>query len=435
MKNQQVVDYQGSRVAIIDGVRTPFARQSSELKALSAIDLGAHAVKTLLNRYDVKENEVDQIVFGQVIPKADAPNIAREIALICGMGDRVDAFSVSRACATSQQALICAVQNICSGSIESAIVGGADSASNLPFTWSAEMGLMALSLFRAKTLPQKLQILRNLKLSHLIPSPPPVAEFSTGLSMGQTAEQMAKTFAISRLAQDEYAHRSHILASNAWQDSLLCKQVEPIHPHPHQFHLTEDNVLRHSSQLSDYAKLRPVFDRHAGTVTAGNSSALTDGGAALFVVREDTAKAMNLPVLGYIRAYDFCAISVKKNMLLGPAYSIPRVLEKAGMSIKDIELMEMHEAFAAQVLANLACLSSDLFAQQQLGRSQAVGDIDPTLMNIQGGSLAYGHPFAATGARMITQLLYQLKRSGKGIGLVASCAAGGIGSSIILESE
>jgi len=430
------MNYQGQRIAIIDGIRTPFAKQASELKSLSAVDLGAFAIKSLMNRYNIQSNNIDMVVFGQVIPRSEAPNIAREVALIAGLGSHVDAFSVIRACATSQQAFVSAAQNILLGNGCSAIVGGADSASNIPFCWGTSIGRSAIDFYKAKLCLDKVKVIRQANLKQLIPFPPSISEFSTGFSMGQTAEQMAKTFAISRYDQDAFAHRSHTLAAKAWKNGKLEKQVATVYPKPYCSYLDHDNVLRDHSDLADYSKLRPIFDKRFGTVTAGNSTALTDGGGAIFIMREDRAKSQGLPILGYLRAYHFCSIDVKQNMLLGPAYAIPRALSSAGMSFNNIDVIEMHEAFSSQVLANLHCLSSTKFARECLHVDQpVVGDIDISKINHQGGSLAYGHPFAATGARLITQTLYQLKHRGGGIGLVSSCAAGGIGSAMILEAE
>lgn len=268
-----------------------------------------------------------------------------------------------------------------------------------------------------------------------MPVPPAVAEYSTGLSMGQTAEQMAKTHGISRAEQDALAHRSHTLASQAWKEGKIQDEVMTAFPEPYKKWISEDNNIRHDSTVEGYAKLRPAFDRQYGSVTAANSTPLTDGGAAVMLMREGKAKELGMEILGYIRGYAFSAIGVEKDMLMGPTYATAKVLENTGLELSDLTLIDMHEAFAAQALANVKMFASDKFAQENLGRSKAIGEIEMDKFNVLGGSIAYGHPFAATGARMMTQTLRELKRRGGGIALNTACAAGGLGAAMILEVE
>lgn len=253
--------------------------------------------------------------------------------------------------------------------------------------------------------------------------------------MGQTAEQMAKTHQISRQAQDEMAHRSHTLATQSWAEGKLADEVMVAHSEPYKGFIDKDNCIRENSELAGYAKLRPVFDRKHGSVTAANSTPLTDGAAAILLMREGRAKELGYEPLGYIRSYAFTAIDVWEDMLMGPSYATPLALERAGMTLADLDLIEMHEAFAAQALANMKMWSSDKFAKEKLGRDKAIGDIDMDKFNVMGGSLAYGHPFAATGARLITQTLNELKRRGGGVGLTTACAAGGLGAAMIVETD
>jgi acetyl-CoA acyltransferase len=268
-----------------------------------------------------------------------------------------------------------------------------------------------------------------------MPVPPAVAEYSTGLSMGQTAEQMAKTHGITRQEQDALAHRSHSLASQAWKEGKIKDEVMTAFPAPYKKYLAEDNNIRHDSTVEGYAKLRPAFDRQYGSVTAANATPLTDGGAAVMLMREGKAKELGLEVLGYIRGYAFSAIGVETDMLMGPTYATSQVLKNTGLELSDLTLIEMHEAFAAQVLANVKMFASDEFAQKNLGRDKAIGEIDMEKFNVLGSSIAYGHPFAATGARMMTQTLRELKRRGGGLALNTACAAGGLGAAMILEVE
>ncbi|POF49048.1 acetyl-CoA C-acyltransferase FadI [Vibrio vulnificus] len=435
MGKQEVKTRQGERVAIVAGLRTPFARQSTEFSQVPAVDLGKMVVSDLLARTDIDPKLIDQVVFGQVVQMPEAPNIAREIVLGTGMNIHTDAYSVTRACATSFQSAVNVAESIMAGAIDIGIAGGADSSSVLPIGVSKKLAASLLALSKTKTLGQKLKVLSGLGLKDLMPVPPAVAEYSTGLSMGQTAEQMAKTHGITRAEQDALAHRSHTLASQAWRDGKIAGEVMTAFPEPYKKWIAEDNNIRHDSTLEGYAKLRPAFDRQYGSVTAANSTPLTDGAAAVLLMREGRAKELGMEILGYIRGYAFSAIGVESDMLMGPCYATSKVLQNTGLALSDLTLIDMHEAFAAQALANVKMFASDKFAQENLGRSKAMGEIDMDKFNVLGGSIAYGHPFAATGARMMTQTLRELKRRGGGLALNTACAAGGLGAAMILEVE
>ncbi|WP_158144857.1 acetyl-CoA C-acyltransferase FadI [Vibrio metschnikovii] len=435
MGKQEVRTRSGERVAIVAGIRTPFARQSTEFAQVPAIDLGKMVVNELLTRTDIDPQLIEQLVFGQVVQMPEAPNIAREIVLGTGMNIHTDAYSVTRACATSFQSAVNVAESIMAGTIDIGIAGGADSSSVLPIGVSKKLAASLLALSKTKTLSQKFNVLKSLSVKDLMPVPPAVAEYSTGLSMGQTAEQMAKSHGISRADQDALAHRSHTLAAQAWNEGKIAGEVMTAFPEPYKKWLDKDNNVRFDSILEGYAKLRPAFDRQYGSVTAANSTPLTDGAAAILLMREGRAKELGLDILGYIRSYAFSAIGVEKDMLMGPSFATPLALERAGIELKDLTLIDMHEAFAAQTLANVKMFASDSFAQQYLGRSKAIGEIDMDKFNVLGGSIAYGHPFAATGARMITQTLRELQRRGGGLALNTACAAGGLGAAMILEVE
>ncbi|EHU5197981.1 TPA: acetyl-CoA C-acyltransferase FadI [Vibrio vulnificus] len=435
MGKQEVKTRQGERVAIVAGLRTPFARQSTEFSQVPAVDLGKMVVSDLLARTDIDPKLIDQVVFGQVVQMPEAPNIAREIVLGTGMNIHTDAYSVTRACATSFQSAVNVAESIMAGAIDIGIAGGADSSSVLPIGVSKKLAASLLALSKTKTLGQKLKVLSGLGLKDLMPVPPAVAEYSTGLSMGQTAEQMAKTHGITRAEQDALAHRSHTLASQAWRDGKIAGEVMTAFPEPYKKWIAEDNNIRHDSTLEGYTKLRPAFDRQYGSVTAANSTPLTDGAAAVLLMREGRAKELGMEILGYIRGYAFSAIGVESDMLMGPSYATSKVLQSTGLALSDLTLIDMHEAFAAQALANVKMFASDKFAQENLGRSKAMGEIDMDKFNVLGGSIAYGHPFAATGARMMTQTLRELKRRGGGLALNTACAAGGLGAAMILEVE
>nr|WP_129952283.1 acetyl-CoA C-acyltransferase FadI [Rahnella sp. RFA10(1/100)] len=429
-----LVTREGDRIAIVDGLRTPFAKQATAYHGIPAVDLGKMVVSELLAKSGIDPKDIDQLVFGQVVQMPEAPNIAREIVLGTGMDVSTDAYSVSRACATSFQAVANVAESIMSGMVQVGIAGGADSSSVLPIGVSKRLARALVDVNKARTLSQRLSIFSKLKLRDLLPVPPAVAEYSTGLRMGDTAEQMAKSHNISRVQQDELAHRSHTLAAQAWEQGYLTSQVMAAQVPPYREVLQKDNNIRLNSEISQYAKLRPAFDRKHGTVTAATSTPLTDGAAAVLMMSESRARELGLEPLGYLKSFAFAAIGVWEDMLLGPAYATPLALDRAGLMLDDLDLIDMHEAFAAQTLANIKMLASDEFAREKLGRSQAVGEIDWDKFNVLGGSLAYGHPFAATGARMITQTLHELRRRGGKYGLTTACAAGGLGAAMILEA-
>ncbi len=429
-----LVTREGDRIAIVDGLRTPFAKQATAYHGIPAVDLGKMVVSELLAKSGIDPKIIDQLVFGQVVQMPEAPNIAREIVLGTGMSVSTDAYSVSRACATSFQAVANVAESILSGTVGIGIAGGADSSSVLPIGVSKRLARTLVDVNKARTLSQRLALFSKLKFRDLLPVPPAVAEYSTGLRMGDTAEQMAKSHGITRQQQDELAHRSHSLAAQAWEKGYLDAQVMTAQVPPYREVLQQDNNIRLNSELAQYAKLRPAFDRRHGTVTAATSTPLTDGAAAVLMMSESRARELGLRPLGYLKSFAFAAIDVWEDMLLGPAYATPLALDRAGLTLDDMDLIDMHEAFAAQTLANIKMFASDTFAQEKLGRSHAIGEIDWDKFNVLGGSLAYGHPFAATGARMITQTLHELRRRGGRFGLTTACAAGGLGAAMILEA-
>lgn len=432
---QPLLTRQGERIAITHGLRTPFVRQASDFHGIPALELGRMVVSELLVRSELPVEVIDQLVFGQVIQMPEAPNIAREIVLSSGLSVHTDAYSVSRACATSFQAVANVAESLMAGTIDAGVAGGADSSSVLPIGVSKTLARALVDLNRARTVGKKLQILRRLRPRDLLPVPPAVAEYSTGLRMGDTAEQMAKTYGITREQQDALALRSHQRAAQAWQSGVLQQEVMPAFVPPWKAPVEQDNTIRFNASAADYARLRPAFDRRHGSVTAANSTPLTDGAAALILMREGRARELGITPLGYLRSYAFTAIDVQTDMLLGPAYASPLALDRAGVTLRDLTLIDMHEAFAAQTLANLKLFSDARFAREVLNRPQALGEVDDDRFNVLGGSIAYGHPFAATGARMIAQTLHELRRRGGGLGLVTACAAGGLGTAMVLEAE
>ena len=423
------------RVALVAGVRTPFARQLTAYQNLNAIELGIMATNELLARQDFDPKLVQRVVYGHVVALPEAPNIAREVVLGCGLDRRTDAYSVSRACATSFQSVASITLAIQSGEIDIGLAGGADSTSVLPIQVSKRLGAALVRLGKAKTLSQKLKLLRRIRLRDLAPVPPAIKDYTTNLGMGEIAEQMAKSHAISREAQDEFALRSHQKAQQAWDEGKLDDEVMTAYIPPLHDTLQRDNTIRADSSLQQLARLRPAFDRKYGTVTAANSTPLTDGAASVLIMRESRARELGYEPIATIRAYAFAALDPFVDGLMGPSYATPIALRRAGITLSDLALIEMHEAFAAQALANIKYWPDRTFARTVLGLDEAIGEVNMDIFNVLGGSIAYGHPFAATGARLIVQLANELRRRGGGLGLATACAAGGLGAAMVLEVD
>ncbi len=421
------------RVAIIAGVRTPFAKAGTTLKALSAIDLGKVAVTELVHRTDLDPASLDLLVFGTVIPSVLAPNIAREIALMPLLPKRLDAFSVSRACASANQAITDAADQIALGHADIAIAGGAESLSNVPILHSRGMSDALVAASKAKSLAGRMQALSRIRPRDFIPITPAIAEPTTGETMGQSAEKMAKLNGITREEQDALALASHQRAHAGTEDGRLRAEIVPtVLPPKYQEAMTSDNGIRADTTMEQLAALKPVFDRRYGTVTAGNASPLTDGGAAVLLMREDVAKALGHRPKAYIRSYAYAALDPGEQLLQAPVLAAPVALRRAGLTLKDIDLVEMHEAFAAQVLSNLRGFESREWAARA-GATAPVGTVDRARLNVMGGSVAIGHPFGATGARITTTLVNELDRRGGQFGLMTVCAAGGLGFAMVVE--
>ena len=424
------------RVAIVAGLRTPFAKQGTGLRSMSAASLGVAVVKELVARTEIAAREITLCVYGQVVPSLDWINIAREVVLGAGLPKDIDAFSVSRACATSIQALTDAACAIRAGEHDVAIVGGADSMSDMPLAVSRPLRDALLAAQKAKTLSAKIAAFAKVGGKDIVPPVPGFArEPTTGQLMGEAAEKMAMENGITRREQDEIAHRSHVNAARAWSDGTYAPEVMQLIAGPGSDAVTRDNVVRDDSTLASYAKLSPAFDRRHGTITAGNSSPLTDGASVLLLMRESRAKAHGFLPLGYLRSHAYAAVDPGWQLLMAPVFALPKALDRAGgLTLAQMDLVDIHEAFAAQVASNLQALSSKKFAQEKLGRSDAVGDVDPAKLNVNGGSIALGHPFAATGARMVLSTLRELKKRRQQFGLVSVCAAGGLGAVVVLEA-
>lgn len=424
----------GRRVALVAGVRTPFAKAGTTLRGLSAIELGKIAVTELVHRTNLDPTIVDLLVFGTVIPSVLAPNIAREIALMPLFPKNLQAWSVSRACASANQAITDAADQIVLGHADIAIAGGAESLSNVPILHSRGFSDALLAASKAKTLAQRLQALAKLRPKDLIPIIPAIAEPTTGETMGQSAEKMAKINGITRLAQDTFALASHQRAAQGTQDGRLTAEIAPVYiPSPRdEAVMTEDNGIRTDTSLEQLTALKPVFDRRYGSVTAGNASPLTDGGAAVLLMSEARARALGYEPIAFIRSYAYAAIDPGEQLLQAPVLAAPVALQRAGLRLRDMDVVEMHEAFAAQVLSNLRGFESQYWAERA-GFPEPVGTVDRSRLNVMGGSIAIGHPFGATGARITTTLANELVRRNGQFGLMTVCAAGGLGFAMVLE--
>jgi acetyl-CoA acyltransferase len=422
------------RVAIVSGCRTPFARAGTAYRDLTAVDLGKACVRELLERTEVDPASVETLVMGQVVPSIKAPNLAREVGLGVGLPKSVPAHTVNRACASANEAIAEVASEILLGHVDVGIAGGAESLSDVPILHSRGMARILMEAQRAKTLGGRVAAFAKVRPRDLVPDAPAIAEPSTGLTMGQSAEKMAQENGITREEQDEIALASHRNGWAATEDGRLPAESCTVHVPPlYESPVTADNLLRKATSLEALAALRPVFDRRYGSVTAGNSSPLTDGAAAVLLMSEERATADGYAPLAYVRAWAVAAVDPGGQLLMGPALAIPRALERARLELGDVDLIDMHEAFAAQVASNIQALESEIWAREKLGRTAAVGQVDRARLNVCGGSIALGHPFGATGARITTTLSNEMKRRDAEFGLVSLCAQGGMGFAMVLE--
>lgn len=425
----------GRRVAIVAGVRTPFARSGTALKDYTAIDLGRFAVGELVQRTALNGADVDLLVYGTVVQSVIAPNIAREVSLMPHFPKTLQAYTVSRACASANQAITDAADQIALGHAHVAIAGGSESLTQVPILHSRGMSDILVAASKAKSMSQRVATLARIRPRDFVPITPAIAEPSTGETMGQSADKMAKLNGITREAQDRFAVRSHQRAAAGLDDGRLMEEIVPV-PVPPRYEqmLTTDNGVRRDSSYEALSALKPVFDRQYGTVTAGNASPLTDGASAVLLMSEERARALGYTPLAYIRSYAYAAVDPGEQLLQAPALAAPIALQRAGLSLADVDLVEMHEAFAAQVLSNLQGLASKAWAERA-GFSTPVGEVDPDRLNVMGGSLSIGHPFGATGARILTTLCNELQRRDGQFGMLTVCAAGGMGHAMVVERD
>jgi acetyl-CoA C-acetyltransferase len=421
------------RVAVLGGIRIPFARANGVYIEHGNQDMLTAAMTALVDRFGLKGQQVGEVAAGAVIKHSRDWNLARECMLGSGLDPTTPAYDLQRACGTSLSAVAQLANRIALGEIDSAIAGGADSASDVPLSYSPKLQRIVLSLASGKTWGDKFSTIGSLRPRDLAPKAPGIAEPRTGLSMGQHCEEMAKEWSVGRREQDELALASHRNAAAAWQAGFFDDLVVEFND------LRKDNNVRGDTSLEKLSSLRTAFDPSpAGTLTAGNSSPLTDGAAAVLLSSEEWARSRGLEIQCFIShsetaAVDFVGIAgPKEGMLMAPAYAVPRMLDRAGLELQDFEIYEIHEAFAAQVLCTLKAWESEDFCRKKFNRAP-LGAIPREKLNPKGSSVALGHPFAATGARIVATLAKQLAQRGSGRGLISICAAGGMGVTAILE--
>jgi acetyl-CoA acyltransferase len=425
----------GRRAVVVAGMRTPFVKAFTDFTKLDTIALGVAAVNGLLKKSGLRHADIEAMIWGGVILPTTAPNLAREIALDVRLDPSCEGFTVTRACASGLQAITSAASAIERGDNDIMIAGGSDSTSNASITLPSKVvhAVAPLALGGKASAADYLGVLSQLMpISEILPRQPKIAERSTGEVMGESAERMAKRNEISRQAQDEFAVRSHHRAAAAIAAGRFDEEIVPVQT-PSGKWVHADGLVRADTSVERLAKLRPVFTKD-GTLTAGNSSALTDGAAAVLLMSEEKAKSLGLKPLAAIRSWSYVAVDPADQLLMGPALAIPKALDRAGITLKDADFIDMHEAFAAQVLSVLKMMASAPFARARLGRDSAVGEVDPAKLNVHGGSLALGHPFGATGARMVATMANELARTGKQTAVLGLCAAGGLGAAAVLEA-
>lgn len=422
-------------LAILDGVRTPFAKAFTDLQQVDAAEMGRVVVENVLKRTGLTPQEIDEVVFGNVAGPPDSANVARVIALRAGIPQDRIAHTVNRNCASGMESVLAGWHAIASKRAGTVIAGGTESMSNIPMLFHPDAASRWMQLARARSMTDKLRAVMSFRPRHF----KPVAGIElgltdpvSGLNMGQTAEVLAREFGISRGDQDEFAMQSHHRAEQTQKACFLSGEIVPVGGHAGQ-PFEKDNAIRYGQSMDQLAKLRPIFDRN-GTVTAGNSCPLTDGAACLVLSTCDRAKELSGSPLGYLTDYEIAGCDPRR-MGLGPVYAIAKLLARTGLSINDFDYVEINEAFAAQVLACQAALGSKSFAHEELGRCEAIGQIDPARLNTHGGAIALGHPVGTTGTRLILTLLRSLKRTGYRRGLASLCVGGGQGVAMILETE
>jgi len=423
------------RIVIAGGIRTPYVKAATVFKELTAVDLGRLVVSELIARTGMDPGVIDSVIMGNVAQPPEAMNIGRVISLYAGIPERVPGYTVHRNCASGIQSIISAAQAIETGEAEVVVAGGVESMSNIPFFLLKETTEILTKYQRARSLRDRITVLSAIRPRHFIPRIGlmlGLTDPTCRLNMGETAEVLARELAVSRQAQDQLALLSHQRAAQAHARGQFAEEIMAVYiPPGYEEALTFDNGIRQHQTMEQLSKLKPVFERKYGTVTAGNSSQITDGGAAVLVTTEKRAAKFGLEPLGIIEGHTFAGLAPKR-MGLGPSFSTSLLLEKTGIGMSDIGLIEMNEAFAAQIIANELVFADDGLSEHFLGR-KAMGAIDRSLMNVNGGAIAMGHPVGSSGTRLVLTLLLEMKRRGVDLGLATLCVGGGQGAAVLLR--
>ncbi|MDH4109799.1 MAG: acetyl-CoA C-acetyltransferase [Gammaproteobacteria bacterium] len=424
-------DGRSIRVGVVGGMRIPFCRAHSVYRKCSNQELMVAALEALVTKYDLRGQTLGDVALGAVIKHSRDWNLARECVIDSGLSLRTPGVDMQRACGTSVEAAVNIANKIALGQIEAGIAGGVDSVSDAPIVYSDPFRSILLDSYRGRSFLARVSPWFRLRPGHFKPEYPGVTEPRTGLSMGESMEITAKNWDVLREHQDQLALASHIKAAAAYDEGFYDDIVVPFQD------CEEDNNIRRDTSLEKLASLKPVFDRSQdGTMTAGNSTPLTDGAAAVLLASEEWADLKNLPLVAYLTHCKFAAVNFvnDEGLLMAPAYAVSEMLREANLSLQDFDFYEIHEAFAAQTIATLKAWQSEKFCRERLGRNQPMGPIDLNKLNVKGGSVAIGHPFAATGARIIGTMAKLLHQKGSGRGLISVCTAGGMGVSAIMEA-
>lgn len=421
------------KVVVVDGCRTPFLRSGSNYMDLMSYQLGQYAIKGLLTKTGLSPDVVDQVVMGTVISNVKTSNVARESAITAGIPNTTPCHTVTQACISANRAISSGCLEIMSGRADVVIAGGVDNTSDTPINFRKAMQKKLFKAQKLRGLGDSLKFLFSLRPGDFLPERPKVAEYSTNRVMGEDCDIMAARFQVSREAQDEYAVRSHKMAAQAHEDGHLSAEMCEVALPPMFKPIDKDNGIRGDTSLEKVKRLRPAFDRKFGTLTAANSSFLTDGAAAVLLMSEEKAKSLGLIPKAEIVDFVFTGQDLNEELLLGPTYAVSEILQRNNLSLDDFDVIEFHEAFAGQILANVTALASDEFAKTHLGRDKAVGKINMDKFNRWGGSLSIGHPFGATGARLLTTTANRLHHEDGKLGLLAACAAGAHGHAMIIK--
>ena len=420
------------RIAIIDGLRSPVAKANGKLNDVSADTLGAIITKELVLRNNLKYEQFNEVIIGNVAQPANSANIARVMAIKAGFPQSTPAYTVHRNCASGMQSISSAIEKINSNQGDLYLVGGMESMSNIPLLYSDELRNLITKFTYARSLGEKLKLLATFRPSFLKPTIGLIAGLTDPISgkiMGITAENLANEFKISREEQDLYALNSHLKAQKAIESGRLKDEIHPIMTK--NASIIDDDGIRFNQTIEALSKLNPIFDRLSGTVTAGNSSQVSDGACSMIVCTESKARELNLEPIGFIKDYAYAGLDAHR-MGLGPVYATKKLFDKTGVTLKDIDLIELNEAFAAQVIANLKAFKSEEFCKKTFN-SSAIGEIDESILNVNGGAIAIGHPIGMSGARIVLTALKELKRRNNKLALATLCVGGGQGASFLLE--